>query len=178
MRAALAIGLLLLLAAPAVAAPQCLSRSEARKVWPTQYLNWRMVERRRCWTSRRRAASSRRAPAAAPVDHPPMVPRLYVPAELVPHIEPPPAAAAPELDGPWKTIQELRAEATDAVPFSTFPPGGEPDVWPPCCATEQPVGPISTTIAISLAVILAAGGIWYALEKLMRGHHGTPAALS
>jgi hypothetical protein len=174
MRAVL-LSIALLLPVSTDAAPQCLSRSEARALWPRTYLHWRTIDGRRCW-----AARGRRVPAAAPMASPDAspVPRLYVPAELVPHIEPPPAAAAPELDGPWKTIQELRAEATDAVPFSTFPPGGEPDVWPPCCATEQPVGPISTTIAISLAVILAAGGIWYALEKLMRGHHGTPAALS
>ena len=43
---------LLLMAAPAAADAVCLSKSEARKLWPTQHIYWYRLGRERCWSDR------------------------------------------------------------------------------------------------------------------------------
>ena len=45
------IGLLLMTAA-ASADAVCLSKSEARKLWPTQHIYWYYLGRERCWSNR------------------------------------------------------------------------------------------------------------------------------
>jgi hypothetical protein len=138
MRPALAIAALVLLAGPAWSADRCLSKSEARKLWPDRHLYWINLGGQRCWTNRRggrRAAVVRVTPLRGTQDtpSPPPLPFILPPADIA--TAPPPRLA---MSDRWEWMMEARAalhdEAEPPAPppgpiYSTFA-GAEPDVWP------------------------------------------------
>jgi hypothetical protein len=138
---AIVLAALVLIAGPAWAADRCLSKSEARKLWPDRHLYWSTSGGQRCWSNRRgrRVAVARVTPTQPNQPPPPApvpLPFILPPAEIA--TAPPPRLA---LADRWEWIMEARAALHDDEPkaeppfrvsgpiYSTFA-GPEPDVWP------------------------------------------------
>jgi len=98
----------------------CLTRSEARQKYKHSYLYWSGGPKgQRCWSDRRRDRRVWIVPAKAMAAVPPEIPKEPV------HVEP-----VLQWQPQWSWVfSEIYQREIDE-PFSTFPPGTEPDVWP------------------------------------------------
>jgi len=154
MRAAMvAVALLLFASSATKAAGQCLTKSEARKVFPRSHLYWGNVEGRRCWSDRRggrtrfgevKSLPPQRgtlppSPRVLREAEPLPAPRLpLIPPELVPVIAPPTPVPPPPMPFDQRWIETGQGEPPrserEVIFFSTFQ-GEPPDVWP---ATPKP----------------------------------------
>jgi hypothetical protein len=174
MRTAIAalIAIAVLGGAPARAAdalPKCLSKREARVMWPAKHLYWiNDGNGRRCWTDRRggrarlmvppipdqsrnRTLPPRRPPEAEPL----RTPLPNIPPEWVPQLPqatvtfPPPAP----FDDTWihRTAPAEIEPPKEQTIYSTFT-GPPPDVWPELKPRRQ----LSHDIGL-LAIALMAG---------------------
>ena len=153
---------------PVEAADRCLSRSEARALWPREHLYWYAGSGQRCWSNSRRSAKSpfpsRPAPLAPAPPAPQAQPWYILPAELTlgPYYAPPEHVFA------WDrlTTAGMREHALPEPPeppgtviYSSFAPGREPDVWP-ALGVEVPwyYGTPGGILAALLAVVLGTIG--------------------
>lgn len=126
------------------------------------YLYWHTEGSKRCW-SNRRVGRAMLGPARRAVLDPdptpaPPPPALVMPAGLMPPhlIEPAPRTI---LDSPrWAWVADARAAAhEDDVPYSTFAPGTEPDIWP---RIERPMPAVVITLLIGQIALLLALLLW------------------
>jgi hypothetical protein len=115
--------------------PRCLTKREARVLWPNKHLYWTLDGSRRCWGDRR-GGRARLLVTPKPQQAHPMPPRPVlqeaeplpnIPAEMVPAVPPP-------FDENWLRQFEERLSALSKPPreetvYSTFA-GPPPDVWP------------------------------------------------
>jgi hypothetical protein len=180
LRAAMvAVALLLVPSGDSVtkAASQCLSKSEARTLYPRKHLYWSRGDGQRCWSDRRGGRARFGAVKSLPPQRgtlPPSprvlreaeplpTPRLpLVPPELVPVIEPPKPVPPPPLpfDQRWietgeaEPPRQSRSDSEREVIFSTFQ-GAPPDVWP--ALRHQPSVMTLFAMLLSAAVAFAAG---------------------
>ena len=150
----------------AVTAEQCLSKAEARKLWPRAHLYWSSpTSGRRCWSIKRGRSASFPV-ALVPPPPRPAPPSIDVPPSLAPPVWRDPAPPPPPsiLDSPrWAWVasarelnptlgdMEFRLPSGTEV-YSTFP-GEQPDIWPPLERSGSPVWP-------AILIILAAGAFF------------------
>ena len=149
---AILVVLLLTLANEAHGAKSCLTRSEARAAYPRAYLYWSGGPRgQRCWSDRRgrrRVVSSRALTVLAAV--PP------TPTQETTHIEPV-LAWQPQ----WSWVSEnafMRVVPPTELPYSTFPPGEEPDVWP---LLEPPQNTSGSVLVLMCGAMAAVFGLMF-----------------
>lgn len=123
-------------------ATACLSRSEARQVWPRAYLYWSGGPKgQRCW-SNKRGKRVWIVPAKVMAAVPPM------PSEPV-HIEP-----VLQWQPQWSWVfSEIYQREIDE-PFTTFPPGTEPDVWPVLAQPAANHGELLMVLASGMVALI------------------------
>jgi len=168
MRAAIALIAVALLggAASADGADMCLTKREARTMWPKEYLSyWNDGGGRRCWGNHRRGSRFMRvARAEAPLPQL-MVPRPalpYLPPELVPALPVAPLMFPPPslFDEHWVRQQEqleaARARMAEQIVYSTFA-GPPPDVWPEAKPPRRRVNVGLVAMMLTAAFAFAAG---------------------
>jgi len=126
-----------------VNAKACLTRNEARALYPRAYLYWSGGSRgQRCWSNRR----GRRhvVPGRAWIVQASVPPKE----QEIEHIEP-----ALMWQPQWSWVFEaVNSRAQAEEPFTTWPPGTEPDVWP---SLENPPSNTPGTVLVVLCGIAA-----------------------
>ena len=142
----------------AQAADRCLSRSEARALWPRTHLYWNYSSGTRCWSSRRGGSRSSRQAVRVVRDGAPAPPPPSAPPETLAELMPP-RWQDNHPPGQWAWIAQARAAAhDDDIPFSTFAPGAEPDVWPPLDDTSR--GGIVIVVMSGLFAMALGLALW------------------
>jgi hypothetical protein len=182
--------LLMLMAMDAAhaASKTCLTRAEAKEMYPRAHLYWSVGPRGRCWAN---SLSAARAMARSlPVPRAKNAPVLNVtsqtdePGSRAIRLGAPPAEAVASLmppyqerpsDGPrWDWLADARAAASEqdtpepgGVVFSTFP-GEQPDVWPAITRETPPAGPGGLAVVVATAVLAMVFGVMLARWHLRR----------
>ena len=168
------------LTSTAKAADACLSKSQARSVFGSHaHLYWSVGPNGRCWANSLRAARAMAqgspAPRAASAPGRTMTSHHEEPGSRASRLGAPPVRMPPTelmppqlaivtppsiLDSPrWAWVADARAAAhDDDIPFSTFAPGAEPDVWPPLDDTSR--GGIVIVVMSGLFAMALGLALW------------------
>ena len=162
------------------AADLCLTKAHARSVFGSRaHLYWSVGPNGRCWANSLRAARAMAqgspAPRAASAPDRTMTSHHEEPGSRASRLGAPPVRMPPTelmppqlavvtppsiLDSPrWQWVADARAAAQDDdIPFSTFLPGAEPDVWPPLDETSR--GGIVVVVMSGLFAMALGLALW------------------